>query len=86
MPEARRWILTGRVQGVGFRPFVYLLAQRFDLKGVVQNQLGQVMVAAEGEASVLDEFSAALITDAPPLSRPHITAVATIPLYGYASF
>ena len=86
MPEARRWILTGRVQGVGFRPFVYLLAQRFDLKGVVQNQLGQVMVEAEGEASVLEAFSAALITDAPPLSRPHIADVATLPPHGYTSF
>ncbi|MBU1215390.1 MAG: carbamoyltransferase HypF [Gammaproteobacteria bacterium] len=86
MPEARRWILTGRVQGVGFRPFVYLLAQRFDLKGVVQNQLGQVMVEAEGEVAALDAFSAALITDAPPLSHPHIADVATIPLHGYSSF
>lgn len=84
--EARRWILTGRVQGVGFRPFVYLLAQRFDLKGVVQNQVGQVMVEAEGEVSVLDDFSAALITDAPPLSRPHIADVAIIQLHGYTSF
>lgn len=86
MPEARRWILTGRVQGVGFRPFVYLLAQRFAIKGVVQNQLGQVMVEAEGEVAALDDFSAALITDAPPLSRPHVAAVATLPLHGYTSF
>jgi len=84
--EARRWILTGRVQGVGFRPFVYLLAQRFELKGVVQNQLGQVMVAAEGEPAALDAFSAALISDAPPLSHPHIANVETIPLFGFTSF
>jgi hydrogenase maturation protein HypF len=86
MPEARRWILTGRVQGVGFRPFVYLLAQRFDLKGVVQNQVGQVMIEVEGEASVLDDFSTALITDAPPLSRPHIASGTTIPPRAFSSF
>ena len=86
MAEARRWILTGRVQGVGFRPFVFLLAQRFDLKGVVQNQLGQVMVEAEGESALLDAFSAALITDAPPLSHPRIANVETIPLFGFATF
>ncbi|MFH2134514.1 MAG: carbamoyltransferase HypF [Pseudomonadota bacterium] len=86
MPEAKRWILTGRVQGVGFRPFVYLLAQRFDLKGWVQNQVGQVMIEAEGEASVLDSFSAALIAEAPPLSRPHIASVTTIPLRAYTAF
>lgn len=86
MPEAKRWILTGRVQGVGFRPFVYLLAQRFDLKGWVQNQVGQVMIEAEGEANALDGFSAALIDEAPPLSRPHIASVTTIPLRAYISF
>ena len=86
MPEARRWILTGRVQGVGFRPYVYLLAQRFDLKGQVQNQLGQVMIEAEGEPSVLDDFSTALIAEAPPLSRPHIASVTTIPLRAFSSF
>ncbi|MDD2894228.1 MAG: carbamoyltransferase HypF [Halothiobacillaceae bacterium] len=86
MPEARRWILTGRVQGVGFRPFVYLLAQRFDLKGWVQNQVGQVMIEAEGEATALDDFSAALIAEAPPLSRPHIASVTIIPLRAYTSF
>ncbi|MFH2140607.1 MAG: carbamoyltransferase HypF [Pseudomonadota bacterium] len=86
MPEARRWILTGRVQGVGFRPFVFLLAQRFDLKGVVQNQLGQVMIELEGETSVLDDFSSALIADAPPLSHPHITSISSIPPRGFTSF
>ena len=86
MLEARRWILTGRVQGVGFRPFVFLLAQRFALKGVVQNQLGQVMIELEGAASVLDDFSTALIAEAPPLSRPHIASATTIPLRGFSSF
>ncbi|MBU0688329.1 MAG: carbamoyltransferase HypF [Gammaproteobacteria bacterium] len=86
MIEARRWLLTGRVQGVGFRPFVFLMAQRFDLKGVVQNQLGQVMVEAEGEPATLDAFSAALMSDAPPLSHPHIANLATIPLFGFTAF
>ncbi|MDD2700824.1 MAG: carbamoyltransferase HypF [Sideroxydans sp.] len=86
MPEARRWLLTGRVQGVGFRPFVYLLAQRFDLKGWVQNQVGQVMIEAEGAASTLDDFSNALIAEAPSLSRPHIASVASILLRGFESF
>ncbi len=86
MIEARRWLLTGRVQGVGFRPFVFLLAQRFALKGWVQNQLGQVMIEAEGEATTLDEFSNALIAEAPPLSRPHLASITTIPLCDYNAF
>ena len=38
--EACRWIVTGRVQGVGFRPFVFSLAKRFGLAGRVQNLSG----------------------------------------------
>ena len=71
-PEARRWLVTGRVQGVGFRPFVFRLAQRFSLPGRVQNLAGQVLVEAEGETSVLDAFGAALLTDAPPLAQPEM--------------
>ncbi len=68
-PEARRWLVTGRVQGVGFRPFVFRLAQRFGLSGRVQNLAGQVLIEAEGETSVLDAFGAALLSDAPPLAQ-----------------
>ena len=46
--EACRWIVTGRVQGVGFRPFVFSLAKRFGLAGRVQNLAGQVLIEAEG--------------------------------------
>ncbi len=71
-PEARRWLVTGRVQGVGFRPFVFRLAQRFGLPGRVQNLAGQVLIEAEGETSVLDAFGAALLSDAPPLAQPEM--------------
>lgn len=79
MPEARRWLLSGRVQGVGFRPFVFRLAQRFGLNGRVQNLAGQVLIEAEGVAEKLDAFAAALISAAPPLARPQLASVETIP-------
>jgi hydrogenase maturation protein HypF len=78
MPEARRWLVGGRVQGVGFRPFVYRLAQRFQLTGLVQNLSGQVLIEAEGAAHILDAFAAALLSDAPPLARPQLASVETI--------
>lgn len=78
MPEARRWLVTGRVQGVGFRPFVYRLAQRFELVGRVQNLAGQVLIEAAGEPSSLDAFAAALLTEAPPLARPQILGMENI--------
>jgi len=48
--------LAGHVQGVGFRPFVYQLAQHHELCGSVQNQLGEVEVIAQGDAGSLFEF------------------------------
>lgn len=72
--SARRWRLAGRVQGVGFRPFVYRLAQRLGLCGWVQNQAGQVEIQAQGTREALDAFGVALISEAPPLARPVIAA------------
>jgi hydrogenase maturation protein HypF len=78
--EARRWLMAGRVQGVGYRAFVFNLAERFGLGGTVQNLTGEVLVEAQGEHSVLDAFAAALVADAPPLARPHVVSCQTIPL------
>jgi len=61
--------ITGIVQGVGFRPFVYGLAKRYDLKGWVRNTSAGVDIEVDGEGDVLDAFITALKDDAPPLSR-----------------
>ena len=68
----------GIVQGVGFRPFVYQLAQRFDLSGFVRNTPAGVELEAEGDCSAVDAFMAAVPDEAPPLSR--ITGMETSPL------
>ena len=78
--EARRWLMGGRVQGVGYRGFVFNLAQRFGLSGVVQNLTGEVLVEAQGAAAALDAFAAALVSDAPPLARPQVISCQPIPL------
>ena len=77
---ARRWIMGGRVQGVGYRAFVFNLAQRYSLSGAVQNLTGEVLVEAQGEPFVLDAFADALISAAPPLARPHVVSCLSIPL------
>ena len=71
-PQARRWLVGGRVQGVGFRPFVFRLAQRFSLTGHVQNTSGRVLIEAAGEENMLDAFGAALLAEAPPLAKPEV--------------
>lgn len=62
-------IVRGIVQGVGFRPFVWRLAQRFMLQGEVSNRGDAVIVIASGRQVALDAFTTALTTEAPPLAR-----------------
>ena len=65
---ARRITVTGIVQGVGFRPFVYTLARRHELGGWVRNTAFGVEIVAVGPTDKLDAFSTALRTQAPPLA------------------
>lgn len=67
---ARRLTVTGRVQGVGFRPFVYRIAHRHGLTGHVLNAAGRVEIVAQGSPEALDAFAHDLIHAAPPLARP----------------
>ncbi len=62
--------LSGRVQGVGFRPFVYRLADRYGIKGYVLNNTEGVEISAEGEESRLLNFIKSLDSDSekPPLA------------------
>jgi hydrogenase maturation protein HypF len=70
--SARRWRIAGRVQGVGFRPFVYRLAHQFELSGWVRNSGGVVEIHAQGPAERLRAFGEALLTRAPPTARPRL--------------
>lgn len=62
-------LITGTVQGVGFRPFVYRLASALGLTGSVCNSGGTVEIEAFGEESFINEFVTRLKVDAPPISR-----------------
>jgi hydrogenase maturation protein HypF len=78
MPEAhaQRITISGRVQGVGFRPFVYRLAHRYQISGWVRNIDGLVEIHAEGTPAQLQNFRQALLQEAPPLSAPDSLSVA----------
>ncbi len=60
--------VDGTVQGVGYRPFVYRLAQEFGIAGWVLNDERGVLVEAEGPADVVEAFLDRLRADAPPLA------------------
>ena len=65
-PGALRIRIKGRVQGVGFRPFVYNLARSLNLRGYVKNTSKGVYIEVEG--GNLDEFVENLKKNPPPLA------------------
>lgn len=60
--------VCGVVQGVGFRPFVYNLAQTLCLSGYVLNSSSGVIIEIEGEDESLQAFLQSLRSNAPPLA------------------
>ena len=61
MRTARRFVVSGRVQGVGFRYFALDVARRENLTGIVRNLPdGRVEAIAEGDEESLQRFEAAL--------------------------
>ncbi|MCK6540328.1 MAG: carbamoyltransferase HypF [Anaerolineales bacterium] len=78
--------ITGIVQGVGFRPFVYNLATRLNLKGWVRNTSAGVDIEVDGEQDILDAFIKALRDEAPPLSRIDELIASFRPVNGFTAF
>ncbi len=67
--QRRRWIIHGQVQGVGFRPYVYRLANHAQISGFVANDASGVIIEAQGPCGKLEYFSETLQRNAPPLAR-----------------
>jgi hydrogenase maturation protein HypF len=78
--------VRGVVQGVGFRPFIYRLAQEHDLKGWVRNTSGNVEIEVEGDEARLNLFLKDLEAKAPPVSRIENVEVGFSPAKGYRDF
>jgi hydrogenase maturation protein HypF len=78
--------VTGTVQGVGFRPFVYSLAARLGLSGFVGNDAEGVFAEVEGNAAAVGEFLVAVERDAPPLASIDAIVSKTIQPNGTSGF
>ncbi|SDF68453.1 carbamoyltransferase HypF [Sporolituus thermophilus] len=78
--------VTGIVQGVGFRPFVYNLARRHGLAGWVLNDAAGVEIEVEGDSAGLAAFLTALRQEAPPLARLATVTVERRPATGEQEF
>ena len=81
-PERCRLHITGIVQGIGFRPFLYRLATRHSLVGFVRNDDRGVELEVEGEAAAVTAFVAALRPEAPPLARITAVEASVVPALG----
>ncbi|MDH5203464.1 MAG: Sua5/YciO/YrdC/YwlC family protein, partial [Nitrospirota bacterium] len=79
-----RIFVKGIVQGVGFRPFVYNLAQSLNLKGFVMNSSRGVTIEIEGNGS--HTFIEKLTKEAPPLSQIMEIDITLMPYHGYQDF
>ncbi|MEN6490329.1 MAG: carbamoyltransferase HypF [Smithella sp.] len=71
-----RYLFSGVVQGVGFRPFIYRQAMQNKLGGFVQNRPDGVLVEVEGAAFAIDSFLAGVRDNLPPLA--HLTSVSAL--------
>lgn len=68
--SARKIVLSGRVQGVGFRPFIYRLAIKHHLVGWIRNCTGTVEIHVQGQTSNIKVFLSELFIKKPTLSKP----------------
>jgi len=82
----RRITVTGVVQGVGFRPFVYGLATDLGLTGFVGNDADGVFIEVEGDADAVDVFVDRLVEEAPPSSRIERLETTLVDVVGHRSF
>ncbi|WP_405917733.1 carbamoyltransferase HypF [Streptomyces sp. NBC_00728] len=78
--ERRHVTVTGVVQGVGFRPFVYTLAEELGLTGWVTNNARGVEAEVEGPAADVAEFCARIGTRPPPLAVVESVEHRAVPL------
>jgi len=69
MQKTYKILISGQVQGVGFRPYVYTLAQDFLLTGSVSNNEEGVIIFVSGPEESILKFYNKLIQFPPPVSR-----------------
>lgn len=65
----KSYLVSGQVQGVGFRPFVWRLAFRHKLSGFVRNTSHGVSIEAQGLPCNISSFAASLLKELPPLAK-----------------
>ncbi|MEA4973984.1 MAG: carbamoyltransferase HypF [Candidatus Metalachnospira sp.] len=88
MSEIKRYIITvtGIVQGVGFRPFVFRTAKRLQLKGWVENHGSSVVIDVEGKEVSIREFTYIIQNEYPNNASIFGFQMKSETLLGYSDF
>ncbi|KAA9031174.1 carbamoyltransferase HypF [Niallia endozanthoxylica] len=86
MYKAIKIIVKGKVQGVGFRPFIYALSKKYHFNGTVQNNLDGVIILAEGEEGQLEKMLDEIKRYPPKLAKINEVTIHQIPLAQYKEF
>jgi len=84
--ERQQVEITGLVQGVGFRPFVYRLAKECELDGWVANHSGGVRLEVEGDPLIITEFLHRLPQEKPSHSQILSIHTKLVPMQGGSGF
>jgi hydrogenase maturation protein HypF len=77
--------VSGIVQGVGFRPFVYRIVRRDNIVGFVRNNSGVVEIEAQGTKTSVERFLSLLRSEAPPLAAIERIDVISVALSSFAT-
>ena len=86
MPVRKAIEVSGIVQGVGFRPYIYRLATERRLVGSICNTAAGVSIEVQGPRAAVEEFLARLLVEAPPLARITDIVAREIPCNGDRDF
>jgi hydrogenase maturation protein HypF len=80
-------LVRGVVQGVGFRPYIFSLARRRDLRGQAFNNATGVLIDVEGEKNAIEQFINEIKSGPPPLSQiESVERRDNLPLANYLEF
>lgn len=86
MSLRRQIEVSGIVQGVGFRPYIYRLATRRGLSGTIRNTAAGVTIEIQGPSESVQTFVDRIPAEAPPLARITAVSIHEVPCNGVTEF